>query len=575
MLSFALTHYFSGLDPFSFKLWNLIIHLLNGVCIYSLTRYILIAIGSRIQETLTEAHIYWVSLFTSACWLLHPINFTSVIYASQRMTSLASLFVFLGLIFFIRGRLRLEQGHQGRLSIALGFFVITPLAILSKENGALLIYYFLIIEYFIFKLSTRRAIDRKLLLICYFPIGLSVIAALLFILLNPEWLSIEYLRRNFTVSERLLTESRVIFFYLKLILIPDVTAMGLFHDDFVISRGLFSPLSTIPALAGIVVLVFVSLLVRKKAPMLGLGLALFFAGHSMESTFLSLELVFEHRNYFPAYWILLILVYYALHPFLKLKYFALRRIFITLFAVNVAFQTYVQSNNWRDLATYIVINAQHHPLSARSIDSLGQLYADLALNSVEKATRQQYIDLARSNFERASKLAPDSVAGLLNALVLNSRLGERTSEKLLGNLNARLRVIPLSDNTSNQIAGFEKRCNKLGVCNISQTELRSLFDSVLANSSLTRRARAQIIMAYAEHYILSESDLLKALDLVLSAKQINPKNPYISISAIRLYIALEQKDKAFILLEETRASDIWNIQSERLQELEDRIAVLN
>ncbi|UUM28465.1 hypothetical protein NQU59_04990 [Acinetobacter colistiniresistens] len=34
MLSFALNYYFTGFDPYYFKLTNLIIHLVNGILIY-------------------------------------------------------------------------------------------------------------------------------------------------------------------------------------------------------------------------------------------------------------------------------------------------------------------------------------------------------------------------------------------------------------------------------------------------------------------------------------------------------------------------------------------------------------
>jgi tetratricopeptide (TPR) repeat protein len=78
--------------------------------------------------------------------------------------------------------------------------------------------------------------------------------------------------------------------------------MGLYHDDVVISKGLFEPFITAWAVAGwLLLLVVCGVILRwRGGRWIVLGIAWFLVGHSVESTVLNLELYFEHRNYFPS-----------------------------------------------------------------------------------------------------------------------------------------------------------------------------------------------------------------------------------------------------------------------------------
>ena len=65
--------------------------------------------------------------------------------------------------------------------------------------------------------------------------------------LSPElalvWLSLSM------STQRLLTESRVLWFYVGMIVYPDVRSMSLYHDDFLVSTGLLEPGTTLLAIA--------------------------------------------------------------------------------------------------------------------------------------------------------------------------------------------------------------------------------------------------------------------------------------------------------------------------------------
>ena len=123
ILSFGLNYYFTQLDVFYFKLTNLVIHLLAGYALYQLT-YRLLA-RRETKTTLsgdTPLSIHYLALATCAIWLIHPLNLTSVLYVVQRMTSLSSLFMVLGLIGYVIGREQIiADKTRGYATIALSW----------------------------------------------------------------------------------------------------------------------------------------------------------------------------------------------------------------------------------------------------------------------------------------------------------------------------------------------------------------------------------------------------------------------------------------------------------------------
>ncbi|MBK8894755.1 MAG: hypothetical protein IPN64_12105 [Propionivibrio sp.] len=108
-----------------------------------------------------------------------------------------------------------------------------------------------------------------------------------------------YAWRDFSLGERLLTEARVLWFYLHMIVLPNLGEMGLHHDDFLISRGPLSPGPPCLPRPGYSCLRGERLRTAQQTADSHFRHAFFFVGHAMESTIIPLELVLEHRNYLP------------------------------------------------------------------------------------------------------------------------------------------------------------------------------------------------------------------------------------------------------------------------------------
>jgi tetratricopeptide (TPR) repeat protein len=87
-LSFALNHAVSGIDPWSYHLVNLAIHLVNGLLLAAIVRRTL---GQPALVARWGADAPSVAFIAAAIWLLHPLQTESVTYIVQRAESLVAL----------------------------------------------------------------------------------------------------------------------------------------------------------------------------------------------------------------------------------------------------------------------------------------------------------------------------------------------------------------------------------------------------------------------------------------------------------------------------------------------------
>jgi tetratricopeptide (TPR) repeat protein len=296
--SLALNYYFSGTKVFSYHLVNTSIHCLSAIFLFL---FILHILKLPALEKKYGPIAYSVALLASMFWAINPVQTQAVTYIVQRMASLAGLFYVIALYFYSRGRA--ASGKSSR-----GFFltlcaVSSLLAFGSKENTFVLpvsifLYEIILIrKYSIrewFKIHKRTCIT--ILIAC---IGLT--AVYLYFRQGGHIFSFldGYQKRVFTLEQRLLTEPRVILFYLSLLFYPTPSRLSLVHD-FAVSQSLMEPVTTLISILVILALLLAAAASARRWPLLAFCVIFFFLNHLIESTILPLELVFEHRNYIPS-----------------------------------------------------------------------------------------------------------------------------------------------------------------------------------------------------------------------------------------------------------------------------------
>jgi len=295
-LSFLLNWHLAGDDVWALKLTNVLLHAFNGVLVYFLAHALL-----RLSARLSQDALPWCAALAAAFWLLTPVQVSTVLYVIQRMAALSCCFTLLGMLAWCHGRLL--QSQRPRLGIALmaaAIVVCWPLASLSKQNGVLLVLLLLITEWLIIAPRGERSPwpGRLLALLC---VTFLLLAAARY-WLDPGWILDGYLLRDFTLAERLLTQPRALLHQLLNVLqLPGGTALGLFHDDFAVSRTLVDPPTTLASLAFWLAVPIAAWRFRSTTAGLPLfGVAFFLAAHSLEAGPFALEIYFEHRSYLPS-----------------------------------------------------------------------------------------------------------------------------------------------------------------------------------------------------------------------------------------------------------------------------------
>lgn len=407
MVSFALNYYFTEFDVFYFKLTNVVIHLSVGAGLFVLTLMLLRRLRLLDARFLyRDDHLPWLAMAIAGVWLLHPLNLTSVLYVVQRMTSLSALCTVLGLLGYCYGREQIINGERRGLAVVpASVAVFGLLGVLCKENALLVLPLAILLELAFYRFAAHpdlrsafRAVWFGLLLL---PL---ILAGAVFLVQHERWFGAPaYHLREFTLEERLLTQARVIWFYLRLILLPDIARMGLYHDDFPLSHGLLEPPTTLLSILGIAGLVLAAVAARLRFPVAFFAIGWYLVGHSMESTVLPLEMIHEHRNYLPQYGILFALVYVVGAPSARLTRTLRWRLgFIALYGLLLAGGTYARSLQWQDPISLFTREVINHPQSARSHTMLGAW-----------AHKWGYNDTARKHLAIASDLTPNEAGHLI------------------------------------------------------------------------------------------------------------------------------------------------------------------
>ncbi len=536
-ISLAFNYYLSGgaSSAFGYKLTNLAIHLVNTGLVYWFSLLLLRQHASRLKDVKNNT-AKWIPLLVAALWALHPLHLTTVLYVVQRMTSLATLFVLAGLIVYIHGRLRVhEQRQYGYVLMAVGAIGGLVMGLACKENAVVILPLMLVIEFIYFGTTSETPSDRRKLMLFY---GLSVLipATLLslWLITHPHFILDVYLAREFTLVERLLTESRVLWYYVGLLFIPDIRKLGLYHDDIPISSGLFDPWTTSIALLSIISIVTLAVIARPRYPFFSFAVLWFLVGHSIESSVIGLEIAHEHRNYLPDIGILLA-VGYGLSVVAQRFQKPIRNAILLAPLITLGLVTNTLAHTWASDEGIIESLARHHPGSARGQYMLAELYAE----------KKYDLNNALVHYQRAAELAPNETGYLVKSAVTAARIDsglrhnasnapDRSKDSEI--INHGLKEKPLTPTTLRileQLAGCTDLTSEL--CRLLYPDITDWYLAVAQNPYLSKKDRGNFIV-YLFNLGAARPDLDLSLQAARLGKKFEPSNPVYSLMEANVYI---------------------------------------
>src|SRR5690606_29096 len=120
--------------------------------------------------------------------------------------------------------------------------------------------------------------------------------------------------------------------------------------------------TTLYSLIGLFLISVVSLFLYKKNSLILFAWLWFLISHSMESSFIGLELIHEHRNYFAMFGFLILIAHWILNTnFGKIK--PVVYLFLSFVIFNYAFTTWQRAVIWSNLVDHAAFEAEMHPNS--------------------------------------------------------------------------------------------------------------------------------------------------------------------------------------------------------------------
>ena len=170
-----------------------------------------------VEHTSVTGMGWKIAFFATLIWLVNPVQIQAVTYIVQRLASLSAFLFLLSFACYVSGRLREDRTKY----YLYGFGVVAGLLAMGvKENVAVLPFFIFLYELYFFQESPWEELKKRwsmiVLLVVFF-------VAVVVVYLGPniwETLQGRFAQRDFTMGERLLSEGRVVLYYISLIALP-------------------------------------------------------------------------------------------------------------------------------------------------------------------------------------------------------------------------------------------------------------------------------------------------------------------------------------------------------------------
>lgn len=410
--SFAVNWHFSQANVSSYHVVNTFVHILAAFFLY-LTVLVLLKTPNLSGKYHGSEH--FIALLATVLWAANPIQTQALTYIVQRMASMAAMFYILGIYLYINARIGVLW--KRKVLLYTGVVLAFLLAVGSKENALMFPVSLFLVEMVFFQDIDDPKVRKRVVWVgcalagTLFVIGVTLFMGSSFI----ERLQNGYTNRTFTFAERLLTQPRIVIFYISQIFYPIADRLSVVHD-FEISTGLFRPWTTLPAIMLILGSIGTALWKINKYPLISFAILFFFLNHVIESSIIPLELVFEHRNYLPS---LFLFVPVAAGLKWAIDYYAWKKksmatviiAFVTLLVMALGIGTYVRNMAWVNERTLWQDALEKAPGSARPYHNLAAgYYSKIGNYAKAKQLCEKAMNLYDSTQHKAKVLSMENIA---------------------------------------------------------------------------------------------------------------------------------------------------------------------
>ncbi len=542
----------------------------------------------------------------AASWMLLPINLTGVLYVVQRMESMANVFVLVGLLGYVAGRGRMLSWHwateasshacvterepwSGFALCAASIVVPAAIGILAKETAVMLPLYAVLIEGTLFRFqkvspakpppigsivetpSARRpepamiqphaAYDRRIIGLFSAILALPLVIGLVWLLpgvFNAE----SWATRDFTLGTRLLSEARIVSDYVVWTLFPTPSPLSFYHDNFHLSTGLLRPWTTAASIIFLALLAASAWVLRVRNPLVTLGIGLFLGCHLLTGTVLPLELIYEHRNYFASFGLMLAVVPLLAVP--RTRRFGLSRnaLFgglLLCWSGLTAFTTYA----WGDPLRLAQDLAERAPDSPRAEYELGRTYIVYShYDPASPFTHEAYAPLEKSAALPDSSILPEQAL-----IFMNARMHLPLKDAWWNSMIEKLKAHTPTVQDESSLAALTQ-CMREHHCDLPKDRMTRAFMAALAHPN----SSARLLATYSDYAwdVLFDHEL--GLRMIKAAVKVDPNEPAYRITEIRMLVAQDRPLESKAALEQLDAMNVGGSLSKSLAALRARIS---
>ena len=291
--SFALNYHWAGGNVCGYHILSLLLHVASSILVW---RFMLLTLNAPSIRTTSIASLRpWIAFFCAAIFLTHPLQTQAVNYIVQRAVLLAAFFYLAALVLYIKANLawRAKGAFPRGQLYYLGALVCAFLSVLSKEHAVSLPFMICVYQWFFF--PDRKVFPWRRILPFFAVILIIPLAWHPFLSMGIKK-TVEDFGQGMSVQSYVLTQSKVILTYLKLLVVPfhqrveyDYSSVSSFWDPLVLC-SVFS----------IMLLLGLAVVMRNNFRLMAFGIFWFLITLMPESSFWPInDLIFEHRLYLP------------------------------------------------------------------------------------------------------------------------------------------------------------------------------------------------------------------------------------------------------------------------------------
>lgn len=299
MLSFELNYLLSGMSPWHFRLWNIVLLGLTAFVVVVSVHFLLSY--DRRRQAVSQSELRLVCVLMGLVFLVHPLLTQLTLYIWQRTALMACFFYMCALTVHLAIRTgRIRRPLWGHVVSAI-FFVG---ALLSKENAATLPIVLILADAVLFRDGLLPLAKRAT---AYLSVAAACIVGLSFVerahghFANEAGIlhavSQYYAESGLSFHQVIFIQCRVIFDYLSMILVPTTARIQLVSPQIVTGSG--ASLISFAALAGTTALAVAGLIFTRTRPLWGFGLLFFLINLVPESILVPQYAFFGYRAVLP------------------------------------------------------------------------------------------------------------------------------------------------------------------------------------------------------------------------------------------------------------------------------------